>query len=216
MYVYTMTHDEIIREYERDYEKVIRRASYEITGFRSAFLRKHKRLYPYSRVYEYTTLDTHNRYLYVLSANSKRELLDPIVYVYAFYTNKKGMTGLLGVVEHDITGKEFCIFYSRHFFERFGERALGITDVSWQDIANVFIRTEHRAPIMENNGQLSNAPERYKPDEEADQVAFWFEDGVVFANLYSRFIEWTTYVSKDMLGDNQLDEVKRQLGDTAA
>ena len=216
MYVYTMTREEISREYMRDYEKVMRRASYEIAGFRSSFLRKHKRSYPYSRVYEYTTPDTHNRYLYVLRADTKSDFLDPNVAVYALYTNKKGMTGLLGMIRKEITGEEFSVFYTRHFFERYGERALWMTGVSWLDIAKTFIRKWYRMPIMQNNESLSNSPERYKPDEEAIQTAFWFEEGIVYSNLYSRFIEWTTYISKEMLGDNQLDEAKRQLGDIAA
>ena len=68
MYVYSMTHEEILKEYLKDYPYVERKSGYDISKFRSDFYHKSRQTYPYSKVYEYKVPASLNRYLYVLVA----------------------------------------------------------------------------------------------------------------------------------------------------
>lgn len=190
MIVSNMNPEELLTEVFKDLEIVDRKATYLTQSLRRSAI-KSKSKYVH-RVFQYKSL-RHNRWLIYVDYYVK----EPCYTVVAYYNNQYGINGIL--VDG---GNQALIHFTPHFLERYNERFLHENGASNLDLLRRFIPT--------NNLQVIKVVQRI--DNNKNRIFGRFKEGVglgyeeVFHDRGKVFHHFKTFISNDMIRDNQLDD----------
>ena len=185
MFVESMTSEELVAEFLKDYQHPERKFPYLAKEVRKRAIRNRNKFY--KKMFDYKSTGK-NKLLILVEHNNGTPLITPVVY-YSWGRNMNAMT------KHP--DKNQFTHYTSHFFRRYNERFLKKEGLSTLDILKIFIP--------------ANSFETFKliPQKNTDEykVISRFRDGVGLGrfeetNKYS--IEYLkTFISSVMIGDWQ-------------
>lgn len=180
-----MSSEELVAEFQKDYQNLERKYQYLVKEVRKKALRARNKYY--TKMYEYKS-PRKNTWLILVEYNNATPLILPIVY---YLCDGK----INAITKHP--DKNSFTHYISHFFQRYNERFLKQEDLSTLDILKIFI------PIN-SLGSYDLIEQEYSDET---RVFARFKDGVglgVYEKTNKYTIEYLkTYISSDMIGDWQ-------------
>ena len=189
MIVPSMNSKELLFEVFEDLEVVDRKGTYLTQGLRRAAV-KSKTKYVH-RVFNYKSPKNNSWLIYV-----DYYVKEPCYTVVAYYYNQYGLNGIL--VDG---GNQALIHFTPHFLERYNERFLHEMGATNLGLLKRFIQI--------NSMQVIKAIQ--KIDIDKNQIFGRFKEGVglgyeeVFHDKGKVFHHFKTFISNDMIRDNQIE-----------
>ncbi len=190
MFVETLTPEEMCLQVQRDYPTVRTKMNLHIDSILK-IMRKTS-LTSFNKYFEYISPKGHNRWVYKIISNGKRENTQFITICY--WRTQKGYAA----ISYQPTQNRIT-YYTPHFIERYAQRKHHTTLIKdIKEFMTTFIEENIKVVITGTSPQ----------EDEKQEINMHYKHGLGFGTLYSKlnFIEMRTFINNNMLKGDQVEK----------
>ena len=199
MIVDSMTHAEVYRELERDREGLTRWWQYQKEALRRPLLKSNSKLFPVTRWYDHTS-PRHIRYLVTFTSIDKR-MIRTMLGIGALRRMPDGITLYTAWVGERCNIRKSV--FIPHVWKRYAERC-GVEKTGTDLIRHFFDNNNYN--FSASNIHLFARSVRYNGE---DHRAICVNEGVVLGHVVDGVFIARTFITYDMCGGLQLQELER-------